>query len=173
MTRRYPDDPAGAFPRPPRSVTDGQGRTLSIDVIDTSSTEALVGMYERFDPAHRAQGIPPVREQAIERWLETILDADCLNVAARHQGDPIGHATLVPDNEGDYELAIFVLSEYQGAGVGTMLLETLLGHAQETGIEHVWLTVERWNNPAIALYQRVGFETTNSERFEIEMSIRL
>ena len=37
----------------------------------------------------------------------------------------------------------------------------------------MWLTVERWNDPAIALYRKVGFETTNTESFEIEMSIRL
>ena len=75
--------------------------------------------------------------------------------------------------EAGYELAIFVLSAYQGAGIGTELVETLLGHGQAEGIDRVWLTVERWNDPAIALYRKVGFETSNSERFEQEMSIRL
>ena len=80
---------------------------------------------------------------------------------------------LVPDNEGDYELAIFVLGDYQGAGIGTTLLETLLGHAQSAGIERVWLTVERWNDAAIRVYRKVGFETASSERFEMEMAILL
>jgi len=35
------------------------------------------------------------------------------------------------------------------------------------------LTVERWNNPAIALYERVGFESTGTESFEQEMAILL
>ncbi len=54
-----------------------------------------------------------------------------------------------------------------------MLLEHLLGRAIDLGIEWVWLTVERWNHPAIALYERVGFETTGSQSFEQEMAIRL
>ena len=173
MSRVYPDEPADDFPRPPRTVTDGEGREISFAAVDAGATEELTAMYEQFDPADRAQGIPPARTPAIERWLDTILEADCLNVVARYDGDAIGHATLVPDNEGDYELAIFVLGDYQGAGIGTTLLESLLGHAQSAGIERVWLTVERWNDAAIRVYRKVGFETASSERFEMEMAILL
>ena len=173
MSRPYPDEPADEFPRPPRTITDAADRDVDVRVADVTATDELAAMYEAFDPADRAQGIPPAREPAIERWLETILEEDCLNVIARHDGVAVGHATLVPDSEGDYELAIFVLSEYQGTGIGTGLLETLLGHAQAEGIEHVWLTVERWNDAAIALYRNMGFETANSERFELEMAILL
>jgi len=66
-----------------------------------------------------------------------------------------------------------VLQAYQGAGIGTALVETLLGHGQAEGIDHVWLTVERWNDPAISLYEKVGFEISSAESFEIEMAIRL
>ncbi|QGA83785.1 GNAT family N-acetyltransferase [Halomicrobium sp. LC1Hm] len=173
MTRRYPDEPAGTFPAPPRQVTDSEDRSIQLRCADGTDRTALIEMYKQFDPADRAQGIPPARETAIERWLENILDTDRYNVVASHEGDLVGHATLVPDEDDGYELAIFVLSAYQGAGIGTELVETLLGHGQSEGIEQVWLTVERWNDPAIALYRKVGFETSNSERFEQEMSIRL
>jgi ribosomal protein S18 acetylase RimI-like enzyme len=130
-------------------------------------------MYLDFDPADRAQGIPPVEEDAIVEWVETILDEDCLNVVARHDGAVVGHATLVPDQHGHNELAIFVHQDFQGAGIGTDLLESLLGLGQERGVEEVWLTVERWNEPAIALYKKVGFQNSSSERFELEMKIRI
>jgi len=173
MTRRYPDEPADAFPAPPRQLTDREGRSIQLRRADGTDRTALIEMYKKFDPADRAQGIPPARETAIERWLETILDDDCHNVVASHDGDLVGHATLVPDDQEGYELAIFVLSAYQGAGIGTELVETLLGLGQSEGIDRVWLTVERWNDAAIALYRKVGFETSNSERFEREMAIRL
>jgi len=173
MTRTYPDDPADAFPRPPRTFTDGEGREVEVVAADAADTEDLVEMYLDFNPEDRAQGIPPVKDEAIRKWLDVILGDDCLNVVARHDGDAVGHATLVPDNEDEHELAIFVLQAYQGAGIGTALVETLLGHGQEQGIEQVWLTVERWNEPAIALYEKVGFETSNAESFEVEMAIRL
>ena len=173
MTREYPDEPADEFPAPPRTVTDREGREVTIDPADEADRDALVEMYLSFDPADRAQGIPPANEEAIERWLDTILGEESLNVVAHHEGSAVGHATLVPDRDGEHELAIFVLQAFQGAGIGTHLVETLLGLGQTEGLENVWLTVERWNDPAIGLYQKVGFETTGTESFEIEMSIRL
>jgi RimJ/RimL family protein N-acetyltransferase len=173
MTRDYPEEPADEFPRPPRTVTDREGREVTIDPADESDHDDILEMYLSFDPSDRAQGIPPANESAIENWLDTILEDDTFNVVAHHDGSVVGHATLVPDRKGEYELAIFVLQPFQGAGIGTNLVETLLGLGQSQGLGNVWLTVERWNDPAIALYRKVGFETTNAESFEIEMSIRL
>jgi GNAT superfamily N-acetyltransferase len=173
MTRTYPDEPAGEFPRPPRTITDREDRPIDVIAADDADTESLVEMYLDFDPADRAQGIPPVKEEPIREWLDTILDDDCVNVVAKHEDTVAGHATLVPDNDGEHELAIFVLQAYQGAGIGTALVETLLGRGQAEGIDHVWLTVERWNDPAIALYEKVGFETSSAESFEVEMAILL
>jgi GNAT superfamily N-acetyltransferase len=130
-------------------------------------------MYADFNPEDRAQGVPPVREDAIEEWLESVVDDDCLNVVAFYDGDAVGHAMLVPDTTGAFELAIFVLREYQGALIGTELVRSLLGWGQEEGITRVWLSVERWNDPAVRLYEKVGFETTDSASFELEMAIRL
>jgi len=55
-------------------------------------------MYLEFDPSDRAQGIPPTGEDRIRNWLETIGE-DSINVVARHDGDAIGHAMLVPDSD--------------------------------------------------------------------------
>ena len=172
MTREYPDGSAGEFPSPPDTVTDGDGRDIRYRAGSADDTEALVDMYLDFEAEDRAQGIPPVREDSIRDWLDVLLAEDCLNVVALHD-DPVGHATLVPDEDGSYELAIFVVRPYQGAGIGTELLEHLLGYAQDEEVERVWLTVERWNDPAIAVYKKVGFEMISTESFELEMSIRL
>jgi ribosomal protein S18 acetylase RimI-like enzyme len=171
MSPAFPDEPTDSFPRPPRSFDDRTGRTIDVERASDADAEALLAMYREFDPADRAQGIPPVQDEAIEQWLDTILAEDCVNVVARQEDAAVGHATLVPDGDIGYELAIFVLSAYQGAGIGTELVETLLGLGQAEGIEKVWLTVERWNDPAIALYETVGFETSDAERFELEMGI--
>ncbi|APE96151.1 GNAT family N-acetyltransferase [Halodesulfurarchaeum formicicum] len=170
--RRYPDAPAGPFPTPPQTWTDEDGRPIEIEVCQ-GDRAALLEMYADFDPAERAQGIPPVGESAIRDWLDHLLCENCYNVIAEHEDRIVGHATLVGDGNGAYELAIFVHQDYQGAGIGTTLLEALLGHAAADGVEYVWLTVERWNKPAIRLYRKVGFEGTGAEDFEREMSIRL
>lgn len=170
--RVYPDTVSGPYPSPPMELEDDEGREITIREFE-SDRDALVEMYDDFDPADRAQGIPPVGEDRIRDWLDHLLCEDCYNVLAVHDDEIVGHATLVGDDEGDYELAIFVHQDFQGAGIGTDLLEALLGLGEKAGVERVWLTVERWNRPAINLYKKVGFETTDAQSFEHEMSIRL
>lgn len=55
------------------------------------------------------------------------------------------------------ELAIAVLPGQEGRGTGTALMESLIGQAREAYPGMV-LTV-REANPAVRLYQRLGFET--------------
>lgn len=170
--RAYPDAVSGPYPSPPIELEDEEGREITIREFE-GDRDALVEMYDDFDPADRAQGIPPVGEERIRDWLDHLLCDDCYNVLAIHDDEIVGHSTLVGDDAGDYELAIFVHQDFQGAGIGTDLLEALLGLGERAGIERVWLTVERWNRPAINLYKKVGFETTDAQSFEHEMSIRL
>ncbi|MEF8801762.1 MAG: GNAT family N-acetyltransferase [Halolamina sp.] len=172
-----PDESDREFPAPPRTVEDAEGRSIQLRAFDGSETEreALREMYEAFDPADRAQGIPPSRPSKLRDWLDRILDEECLNVFAWHDGDVVGHATLVPEDDPDspHELAIFILQSHQGAGIGTELLRSVLGYGAECGVERVWLTVERWNRAAVALYKKLGFEITDAESFELEMAIQL
>lgn len=173
MTRPYPDEPAGPFEAPPLSLEDRDGRDIEIRTIDASDEDDLVAMYVEFDPADRAQGIPPTGEESIREWLGHLLGSEAVNVAAWHEDQVVGHALLVPDSEGSYELAIFVLGAYQEAGIGTHLIEGLLGEGRQRGVERVWLTVERWNDAAIHLYRKVGFEAADTGNFEMEMAARL
>jgi len=169
----FPDEAVGEFPPPPREFTDREERAVTVRTADDEDYEALVGMYREFDPEDRAQGIPPSREDAIREWLDAVTGPECPAVVSVADGEVVGHAMLVPDGDGAYELAIFVLQAYQSAGIGTELLRTLLGLAQQEGIDRVWLTVERWNDPAVRLYHSVGFETTEETGLELEMGVRL
>ncbi|WP_435098639.1 GNAT family N-acetyltransferase [Halorubrum sp. N11] len=172
--RGYPEAVADEFPAPPTEFTDREERTVEIRPYEGAETgyESLVDMYDAFDPADRAQGIPPGGQKRIREWLDAILADDCLNVIAWCGGDVAGHATLVPDDDA-YELAIFVHQDYQRAGIGTHLIRGLLGHGQTEGVQKVWLTVERWNRAAVSLYKKIGFEISDAESFELEMGLRL
>ena len=54
------------------------------------------------------------------------------------------------------EVSIAVLPGHRGAGIGTELMNALRHEAQIDGIARLSLSVER-DNPAYALYERVGF----------------
>lgn len=170
----YPDESAGPFDAPPIGFEDREGRAIEIRVYTEEQFDALCEMYDTFDPADRAQGIPPAREERVRSWLDVILDEGQDVVAVDTDNERVvGHATLVPDGNEGTELAIFVHQDYQGAGIGSRLIRGLLGHGQREGVKKVWLTVERWNHPAVALYESVGFESSSVESFELEMALRL
>ncbi len=169
----YPETAVGGFARPPQEITRPVG-TVRIDSISKTDeeVEALIAMYEDFDPADRAQGIPPIGRDRIEAWLDNVL-GEGVDVIAAQDGGILGHATLVSDGNGEYELAIFVHQDHRRQGIGSAMLGVLLGAAADAGIEYVWLSVERWNTGAIKLYESVGFETCDSGSFELEMALRL
>jgi ribosomal protein S18 acetylase RimI-like enzyme len=60
-------------------------------------------------------------------------------------------------DEGTPELAVAVVPNARGKGVGSALLETLLARARDDGYDAVSLSVDRENTGAIALYEQFGF----------------
>lgn len=164
-----PDDTADEFPEPPVRFTDREGRTIRVVERPGDRLEDLETMYRGYDPRDRAQGIPPATAAGVRRWLDQV--ADALHVVALHEDRPVGHAFLAPepDAEATAELAIFVDGPYQEAGIGTRLMEALLGLGAVRGVRRVWLVVQRSNGPAVRLYRKTGFEVTFGGRAELEM----
>ena len=167
----HPPQSDDRFPVPPVEFRDDEDRRVSIHSVGASDFDALAAMYDDFGPESRAQRIPPADERRRRDWLETLL-AEGWDVAAYHEGRPVGHATLVPIEESAAELAIFVAPGYQLAGIGSRLLRTLLGYGRAHGVERVWLTVDRTNRVALNLYRSVGFEAVGGGA-EREMEIDL
>lgn len=143
-------------PVPPRTVSDGERRTIALRVADADGDDraALAAMYDEFGAADRAQGIPPADPDRRERWLDRIRGG--IGVLAWHGDRAVGHGVLLAGGPG-HELALFVRPGYRSAGVGTALLHTLLGRGRAAGVETVWLSVRRTNRPAVSLYRKAGF----------------
>lgn len=153
---------------PPVSLTDSAGREVEIRPYSDSDFGSLVSMYDTFDKAQRAQGVPPLKSAAIEEWLQDILSG--INVVAVHDDRIIGHVSFVEDGTGRHELAIFVHQEYQRAGIGSQLMAAGLGRARQNGVGYIWLTVEKTKRYQQRFYNRAGFSAVNNLGFEIRMS---
>jgi ribosomal protein S18 acetylase RimI-like enzyme len=88
-------------------------------------------------------------------------------VIAIADGFPVGAAwyRLFPATHPGYgfvdeltpELAIAVVPSARGKGAGSALLTTLLDHARREGFPALSLSVDRYNDAAVALYERHGF----------------
>lgn len=173
---RGPPSGTADLPEPPVRFGDRQEREIRLvdatgDLADVR--DALERMYIGYDPRDRAQGIPPATVPGVRRWLDGL--AGALHVVALHGDRPVGHAFLAPEPEEgrSAELAIFVDRPYQDAGIGTRLMEALLGLGSAHGVERVWLVVQRSNGPAVRLYRKMEFEITRAGRAELEMEREL
>jgi ribosomal protein S18 acetylase RimI-like enzyme len=74
---------------------------------------------------------------------------------------PVGYVCVIHESECDFIEEIALLPEAQGRGIGTRLVRDILQTAQRRGVP-VRLSVFA-NNPAQALYARLGFTVVRIE----------
>jgi ribosomal protein S18 acetylase RimI-like enzyme len=75
----------------------------------------------------------------------------------------------------------WIAAHIRGAGVGSLLLRTVLGRLRDAGVHTVWLWILTGNDDAMRLYKRFGFQRTNErqplpddpERTEEKLRLRL
>ena len=171
----YVPELSRASDRPPKSFLDARGRYLQLSVghgLSAGTYEALVEMYDTFDPADRVHGLPPLGTDTIRDWVDNLRPG--LHTVARHDGRVVGHAVLMEASDEDaHELAIFVRGSYQHARVGTRVLERFCWEADRYGIPAITLFVQSDNRPALNLYRSMGFEGEYVGHGELEMRLDL
>jgi predicted GNAT family N-acyltransferase len=112
------------------------------------------------------QGIPPELE-----WDE--FDASCIHVLAMDSaGKPVGTARLLMDGSIG---RMAVLEEWRGKGVGSALVQYLLGQARGRQIPRITLNAQTY---AVGFYLKFGFQTVGEEFLDaaiphIRMVLRL
>jgi acetyltransferase len=74
----------------------------------------------------------------------------------------IGRLTRLPDPE-EAEFAILVRDDFQGRGLGTILLKRLLQFGRDEGIRHVNAYMLGSNKGMIAVCKRLGFKTKRED----------
>jgi RimJ/RimL family protein N-acetyltransferase len=83
-------------------------------------------------------------------------------VAERSDGAIIGRLSLARDSHPASahvaDLGLMVAKDARRQGVGRALLEAALEWARDAGVRKLELHVFPWNEPAIQLYERFGFE---------------
>lgn len=84
--------------------------------------------------------------------------AACLVAATRSDpGRVVAEARYVPIAPGAAELALAVADNYQGAGMGRILLGALVERAREEGLERLRAVVALANTPMLRLLQSYGW----------------
>ena len=104
------------------------------------------------------------------RWyVAAVLDLDAREPGAPEPRDLdarplVGYAGTWYDGEDVQVMTVGVAGDAQGRGIGGLLLGALLDHARRIGARSAFLEVRVDNVPALALYERFGFERIGRRR---------
>lgn len=93
-------------------------------------------------------------------------------------GPVVGYVMLCPPDlpvatgEGDLEIKrIYLLSKFQGGGVGAKLLDAAAQRARAAGARRLWLGVHGENASAIGFYARQGFTQAGVRKFQVGANV--
>jgi ribosomal protein S18 acetylase RimI-like enzyme len=99
------------------------------------------------------------RRYTHEQWT-SFLGAVAWFVAVRDDGPAIGMAGLLQQDAEPHVISMWVAPRERGQGIGARLTRAVVDLASNQGAPSVGLWVTDGNDPARAMYQRLGFEFT-------------
>ena len=76
---------------------------------------------------------------------------------ARDSGEPVGLCMLGRRGEDGWIGGVGVVAGRRGRGIGRQLMDAVAGEAARLGVKRLWLEVLVQNEPAIALYDALGY----------------
>ena len=118
-------------------------------------------------------------EAEVRKYVERSLNADLADIPANYLADPMGHFWVaetaagvmgmvgiqrVSDEEAELR-RMSVSSAARRQGIGWGLLETTERFCREHGYQRIALSTVTILQPAIAMYQRFGFELVKEEDY--------
>jgi GNAT superfamily N-acetyltransferase len=152
---------------------DKAGCEFEVGKCDLESSSEIKKMYDGFARLAISQGLPPAEKQIRDRWVDKLLEFG-RNFLVWTDGNPVGHAAIIPDfDRSDGEYVIFVSEPFRNRGLGTSLTQIAIDDSRSVGLKRLWLTVEAFNFRAIRLYRNAGFTAVDHGETEITMILRL
>jgi GNAT superfamily N-acetyltransferase len=131
-------------------------RGITIRALRNGEASAVQAVFDRLGPRSRLLRFGGAKNVLMPSDLEQLarIDANHHAVVAVADGEPIGIARLVRDGD-TAEVAFAVADEWQGKGVGTVLVDRLTADARAAGITRFVATVSESNPRSLALLRRI------------------
>jgi ribosomal protein S18 acetylase RimI-like enzyme len=128
--------------------------------LEPASRWSYAELAEIFNAAYEGYFTPFALDEAAFRFMSTTWDDDLdASRVALVDGEPAGICKLAVRGDRGWIAGIGVNTPQRGTGVGKALMRNVLEEAARLGLREVWLEVLVQNEPAIRLYEKLGFET--------------
>jgi RimJ/RimL family protein N-acetyltransferase len=149
------------------------GQTFQIRPAAHDDADAILRMYDEFEPKESAHGLPPLNPERRRSLVCRILEHS-LSIIAETGGAVVGHGVLIDIEPGTCaELALVIHQDYQNRGMGSSMVPLLVSIARSCGYARIWLTVEPGNRKMIRVCQKCGFQFVGPADSELEMELLL
>jgi ribosomal protein S18 acetylase RimI-like enzyme len=132
---------------------------MSSVALESASRFTHSELAEIFNAGYEGYYTPFTVDEEAFLFMSTIWDDDLqASRVAVADGDPVGICKLAIRGDRGWIAGIGIAPAHRGKGVGEALMRGVLDGGRERGLREVWLEVLVQNEPAIRLYEKLGFE---------------
>jgi ribosomal protein S18 acetylase RimI-like enzyme len=129
-----------------------------VTTFEPASRYSHAELTQIFNAGYEGYFAPVVLDETAFRYTSRIWDDDLdESRVALVDGEPVGICKLAVRGERGWIGGIGVAAAQRGKGVGEALLRQVLDAARRRGLREIWLEVLIQNEPAIRLYEKLGF----------------
>lgn len=158
--------------RSPHAFINRNGEPLIVTPLSKARAHQLVDMYMSYEPRNSFWGLPPIRDEACEAWVDRMIREGENLVAMSFESGIVGHAALFQMGGDGCEMLVVVSPAHQNLGIGTQLAQCSIQLAHEIGFCRIWLSIEANNLRARHVFRKCGFEyVTQDDPTEVEMAL--
>lgn len=142
---------------------------LEFELFDTFSKESW--RFRFFAPVKEVTHEDMVRFTNIDYRRETAI-IGILEEGSKEKMIGVGRIITDPDgNSGEF--AVIVGDPWQGLGLGEKLTDSIIGVADDKGLEEIWATIMKKNIAMINLCKKLGFETEEESEDTVKATLEL
>jgi RimJ/RimL family protein N-acetyltransferase len=156
------------------------GTRLRFRPIDTGDRDGLASLFARLSPESRRRRFLSAKHELSDAELDYFSDIDHVRheaIAAIDQrdGSIVGVARYALDGRrpAAAHMAITVVDELQGMGIGAALAIRTVNRARANGVAVLIATTLSENRPARALVRRLGFRAVTAHGSGIDHELEL
>ena len=124
-----------------------------------ASTFSLARLAEIFTAGYEDYFVPLAVDEAALRFMVETWDDDLdASQVAIVDGEPAGICKVAVRGESGWVGGLGVALPHRGRGIGVVLMRRAIEELRARGVRTLWLEVLVQNEPAVRLYERLGFE---------------
>jgi RimJ/RimL family protein N-acetyltransferase len=157
------------------------GSRVAVRPARAEDRELLARAFDQLGDDSRFRRFLGFKKQLSERELEFFTAVDhhaheAIGAIDVESGEGVGVARFMrePADPGAAEAAVTIVDEWQGRGVGGVLLERLARRAREEGVTHFTASLLTSNKAMVHLFERLGcVQTVRRDGDTAEIDVRL